>query len=147
MKLIMLKIFTTLYLSASFQPMPMPAECGAAAGCAQPPRVWIDPQYDHYGAAVHNHIVYHEMGHLFDVRYMTPAARRAFSLVIGDDRPWRDSTPNPPNEKFAEAVARCFDGRYNAAVNRVYEYLPSFDQYTRICRLIEAVYTGQPRVV
>jgi hypothetical protein len=145
MKSVLLKLFISLYLSAPFTPT-QPPDCAGSGGCYTPSgEIWISPDWLDSPTPQRNHPIYHELGHQFDARYMTPAARRSFQYVIGDYRPWTEGN-DPPNEKFAEAVAACFDGSYKSVIY-VYHYTPTRDQYERICRLIEAVYTGQPRVV
>lgn len=144
-----LSIFVSLYMSTAFQAGPMPEPCNSlqAYGCAVAPNlVWIDPANTRLSTALRNHVIYHEVGHVFDFKYMGPASRVAFGAILGDDREWQEGK-NPLIEKFGEAVALCMDGRFDALVGIPYDYKPTRSQYRRACRLIETVYKDSQPVL
>ena len=59
------------------------------------------------GIAQPRAVLYHELGHLFDLRVMSRSDRRDFKRLIGKPRSaWYRGT-NPPSEQFAEAYALC----------------------------------------
>ena len=65
-------------------------------------------------------ILYHELGHLFDLRVMSRRDRRDFKRLIGKPRSaWYRGT-NPPSEQFAEAYALCARRRALRARARLY---------------------------
>ncbi len=86
----------------------------------------------------------HELGHIFDYRVMTPAARAAFQRVIGDGRPWRARGGNSAHEVFAEAYGLCLRHR---SIRRtrgqgLLGYLPSPTVHRRACRVIRQAAAG-----
>lgn len=143
----LLTIFVSLYLSISFQPASESPCLPQALGCALAPnKVWINPKIVNIKTVERNHVIYHESGHIFDFRYMTSAAHEAFKTIMNDHREWLEGI-NPLAEKFGEAVARCFDGSYNAPVTHTYKYEPTVDQYNRVCRLVRTVYRPLPALL
>lgn len=87
----------------------------------------------------------HELGHRFDYRVMTPAARDAFRALIGTRRPWR-AAPNSPHEQFAEAYGLCLRHRVIARDRDAgnYGYWPTRGTHRRVCRLIRMTAAAAP---
>jgi hypothetical protein len=85
----------------------------------------------------------HELGHRFDYRVMTDAARIAFGRLIADQRPWH-AEPNSPHEKFAEAYGLCFRHRRitRAPAEFGYDFRPGPVRHRRVCRLIRQTAVG-----
>lgn len=81
--------------------------------------------------------LFHELGHRFDYRVMTDAARDAFRRLVHDPRPWH-TAPNSPHEVFAAAYSACARHRtlHGELLNREYDYNPSPRTHRRVCRLI-----------
>jgi len=119
------------------------------SGCVytrRPRRVYVSPSAKNPRA-----VVYHELGHSFDVLVMRTRHRRAFKRAVGLRRPgWFTGSGVSASEVFAEAYALCarFGVRRPAAARlgytgSVYRYRPSRRQHRSVCRLIVRV--GTPR--
>jgi hypothetical protein len=87
-------------------------------------------------------VLYHELGHVFDLRVLSRSARRHFQRVLHLRRGWfRGSVP--PAELFADAYARCVrygprhsGGRRANPTRSVYGYQPTLRQHRAVCALI-----------
>lgn len=80
----------------------------------------------------------HELGHIFDYRVMTEAARRRFLLIVGSPLAWRDPTSSwfdLPVERFATGWANCALGRPNATTGIILKGRT----HRRVCSLIRRV--------
>ena len=82
-------------------------------------------------------VLLHELGHLFDLRVLGRADRRAFRRMIGQSRrPWYRGL-NPPAEQFAEAYALCsLRTRIKARVTGGYGFVTGPRRHRRSCALI-----------
>jgi hypothetical protein len=106
-----------------------------AGGCALPQghEVYMVPH------AAGPHVLFHELGHVFDATELTTARRRGFQRIVGRPGAWQ-ATPetDPPSEQFAEAYSLC--ARRPAISERdfaMYGYSPTPEQHRRVCALIE----------
>lgn len=120
------------------------------SGCVysrRPRRLYVSP-----GARNPSSVVYHEMGHSFDLLVMRTRHRRAFKRTLGLRRPGWYNGAISPSELFAEAYALCarFGARRPASsklgyTGSVYGYRPSRRQHRTICRMIIRVGTPTRR--
>jgi hypothetical protein len=83
-------------------------------------------------------VLYHELGHAFDLRVLQPRHRRRFKQLMGiRTRGWFTSTP-PAAEYFADAYALCAERtrlrQVRAATPYGYRATPS--RHRRACALI-----------
>lgn len=123
------------------------------SGCVytrRPRRLYVNP-----GARNRRAVIYHEIGHSFDLLVLRTRHRRAFKRIAGLRRPGWFSGRVAPSELFAEAYALCarFGMRRPAAARlgytgSVYGYRPSRRRHSAVCRLIVSAGTrsrgGQP---
>jgi len=82
--------------------------------------------------------LYHELGHLFDLRVMNNGDRRRFKKIVGRPRrPWYGGA-NPTSEWFGEAYAFCARYRRIRSVRSyaMYGYNPTPAEHEAACRLI-----------
>jgi hypothetical protein len=106
-----------------------------AGGCALPQghEVYMLPH------AAGPHVLFHELGHVFDATELTAARRSAFQKLVGGRGPWRAAPEtDPPIEQFAEAYSLC--ARRPAISERefaMYGYSPTPEQHRRVCALIK----------
>jgi len=93
-------------------------------------------------------VLYHELGHTFDMRVLRPRHRRAFKRIVGiHTRGWFTSRP-PAAEYFADAYALCAErGRLRQAqAATAYGYRATPRMHRRICALIrEAAAPARPK--
>ena len=89
------------------------------------------------------HVVFHELGHLFDDA-MAPWARDAFRALLHRAAAWDGpAETNPPDEQFAEAYALCARrARIRRQYFAGYHYAPTPDLHRRVCALIRAAAAG-----
>jgi hypothetical protein len=87
-------------------------------------------------------VLYHELGHVFDLRVLSRSARRRFRRIMHLRRAWFQG-PVPPAELFADAYARCArfgrvhsGGRLANPTRSVYGYHPTLRQHRAVCTLI-----------
>jgi hypothetical protein len=105
-----------------------------AAGCALPQgdQVYMLPH------AAGPHVLFHELGHVFDATELDAARRRGFQKIVGRAGPWRGAPESdPPIEQFAEAYSLC--ARRPALAERefaMYGYSPTPAVHRRVCALI-----------
>jgi hypothetical protein len=95
-------------------------------------------------------VIYHELGHTFDLTLFRRRDRRAFKRTLHLKGHGWFGGHGPPSELFAEAYALCsrFGIRRPAAgklgwTRSVYNYRPSRRQHRAVCRLI--LHAGAPR--
>lgn len=111
------------------------------AGCVfsrRPRTLYLRP-----GALTPKGVLYHELGHTFDLTLLRHRDRRAFKRIAGlGGRGWFTGS-GPPAELFAEGYALCsrFGVRRPAAdkldfTRSVYGYRPTSRQHRSVCRLI-----------
>jgi hypothetical protein len=106
--------------------------------CADPANgvIWVLPEDWRNGD------LEHELGHIFDARYLRPWSRARFEEITRDTRPWGDQgaalngEPNPPREQFAEAFRLCSMSTRRLRDTAGYLYEPTTRQHRRVCRLI-----------
>jgi hypothetical protein len=93
-------------------------------------------------------VLYHELGHTFDLRVLRPRHRRAFKRLMGIETPgWYTSSP-PASEFFADAYALCAERRRLRAPRAAtpYGYRATPRRHRRACALIRgAAGVGKPR--
>jgi hypothetical protein len=89
-------------------------------------------------------VLYHELGHTFDLKLLRHSDRRAFRRILGLGRVGWFAGTTPPSEMFAEAYALCSRfGLKRPAQSRlgwthsVYGYRPTRRQHRAVCELIE----------
>jgi hypothetical protein len=105
-----------------------------AGGCALPQgkEVYVLPH------AAGPHVLFHELGHVFDATELTMPRRKAFQRIVGRPGPWRGAPEvDPPIEQFAEAYSLC--SRKPAIAERefaMYGYSPTPRMHARVCALI-----------
>jgi hypothetical protein len=83
-------------------------------------------------------VLYHELGHTFDLRVLRPRHRRAFKRIVGiRDRGWFTSSP-PAAEWFADAYALCAERKRlrEARAATPYGYRATPRRHRRACALI-----------
>lgn len=121
------------------------------SGCVytrRPRHVYVSPSAKNPRA-----VVYHELGHSFDVIVMRTRHRRAFKRAMGLRRAgWFSGNGVSPSELFAEAYALCarFGAQRPSAARlgytgSVYGYRPSRRQHRSVCSLIVRVGTPPRR--
>lgn len=83
----------------------------------------------------------HELGHVFDHRVLTGAARRRFGLITRDRRSWRGAgNGDSPAERFGDAYMLCaLDPRRPYRQFTGYPYRPNTRTHRRVCSLIRRV--------
>ena len=95
------------------------------------------------GAQNPKSVVYHELGHSFDLRVLRRGERRMFKRILELDGGGWFSGHGPPSELFAEAYALC--SRFGAKrppagklgwTHSVYGYRPSPEQHRTVCGMI-----------
>lgn len=106
-------------------------ELPSALGCTDGSTIWIAPS----GVEEHwrpRETLYHEIGHLFDMAYLTPQLRHSFRALVKANGPWFTSShsSSDPGEKFAEDYAACALDRPNFSAISEAPYRPP------VCRLI-----------
>ena len=83
--------------------------------------------------------LYHELGHLFDLRVLNNRERNRFKRIV--DRPRRAwyAGANPTSEWFAEAYAFCARYQRIRSIHKyaVYGYNPTPDEHRAACRLVK----------
>ena len=94
-------------------------------------------------------ILYHELGHIFDLHVLNARERRRFKRILGIRRPGWFHGGLPPSEWFADGYASCAVRlRLRRAVKPTpYGYAATRGQHARVCRLIRAAARprGRPR--
>jgi hypothetical protein len=90
-------------------------------------------------------ILYHELGHTFDLLVLNKRERRRFKRIVGIRRPGWFSGGLPPAEWFADGYASCaVRPRLRRAVRPTpYGYAPTRRRHARVCALIRAA--AKPR--
>jgi hypothetical protein len=90
------------------------------------------------------HVLFHELGHLFDDGAMSPGTREAFKALVHRGGPWDGpAETNPPNEQFAEAYALCARRRrLRRTYFAGYHYAPTPDMHRRVCGFIRQTAAG-----
>jgi hypothetical protein len=83
-------------------------------------------------------VLYHELGHAFDLRVLNQRERGAFKRIVGIRRRGWFNGALPPAEWFADAYAGC---AYRVQLRRparrtAYGYRPTRRQHARVCLLI-----------
>jgi hypothetical protein len=115
--------------------MPCPLSAGLA-GCvytARPRIVYLRPNLREP-----RRIVYHELGHVFDLTVLNSRERRRFKRIAGIHRAGWFGGGLPPAEWFADGYALCavrlhLHGRAHPTP---YAYAPGPRAHARVCRLI-----------
>ena len=105
-------------------------------GCvftAHPRILYLSP-----GAREPRRLLYHELGHTFDLLVLNSGERRAFKRILGIQRPGWFGGGLPPAEWFADGYAACalhvrLDHRLTPTP---YAYSPTLRRHARVCRLI-----------
>jgi hypothetical protein len=84
-------------------------------------------------------VLYHELGHAFDIRVLNQRDRERFKRIIGIRRRGWFSGALPPSEWFADGYAACAIRRRAGRRARptFYGYAPTTRQHARVCRLIQ----------
>jgi hypothetical protein len=108
------------------------------AGCvftAHPRILYLRP-----GAANPRRVLYHELGHVFDLRVLNSRERRRFKRIVGIHRTGWFHGGLPPAEWFADGYAACAIRLHLRHRNTPtpYGYAPTRRQHARVCRLIRA---------
>lgn len=105
--------------------------------------------YIRRNARVPKGVLYHELGHTFDLTLLHPRDRKRIRRVLHVKRGWFAGSP-PPAELFAEAYADCARfGLRRPTMKRLgwtvseYRYRPSRSQYRTICKVIQRA--GAPK--
>jgi hypothetical protein len=82
-------------------------------------------------------LLYHELGHVFDLRVLNRRERGAFKRIVGIRRSGWFRGGLPPAEWFADAYAGCAlrQRLRRRAPATPYGYSPSPRQHSRACRL------------
>jgi hypothetical protein len=116
------------------------------AGCVfsrRPQTVYLRP-----GLKEPRRLLYHELGHVFDLRVLNRRERGIVKRVMGIRRQGWFRGGLPPAEWFAEGYAGCALRRQlrRRAGPTAYGYSPTVSQHARICRLIRnaAAPRGRP---
>jgi hypothetical protein len=82
-------------------------------------------------------VLYHELGHLFDLRLMSRGERRLYKRLIGQRRRAWFGGVNPPAEQFAEAYALCaLRRRISRTAHGAYAFRTSPRRHAAACALI-----------
>jgi hypothetical protein len=113
------------------------------AGCvftARPRVIWLTPRLFEP-----RRLLYHELGHTFDLLVLNGRERRRFKRIAGIRRQGWFRGGLPPAEWFADAYAACAVRlRLRRAIRPTpYGYRPARRQHARICALIRAA--ARPR--
>jgi hypothetical protein len=121
---------------------PCPAH-PAFVGCifnARPRTLFISPS-----AAGPRLILYHELGHVFDLHVLNGRDRRRFKQIMGIRRGGWFGGGLPPAEWFADGYASCAVRRQlrRRSAPTPYGYLATRRQHARVCRLIRGA--AKPR--
>jgi hypothetical protein len=110
----------------------------AFVGCvfdARPRTLFLSP-----GAHEPRLILYHELGHVFDLRVLNGRERKRFKRIMGIHRSGWFGGGLPPAEWFADGYASCAVrlriGRLGAPTP--YGYSATRRQHSRVCGLIQA---------
>ncbi len=108
------------------------------AGClltARPRIIYLSPR-----AFEPRLVLYHELGHTFDLLVLNPRERRQFKRIVGIRRHGWFRGALPPSEWFADGYAACaVRPRVRRAPRRtLYGYSPSRGQHARVCALIRS---------
>jgi hypothetical protein len=94
------------------------------------------------------HLLYHELGHVFDLRVLNRRERGAFKRIVGIRRSGWFRGGLPPAEWFADGYAGCAMRQRltQRARPTPYGYTPTTRQHARVCRLIRsaAAPSGRP---
>jgi len=84
-------------------------------------------------------VLLHELGHLFDLRVLGRADRRAFKRVMGRPRASWFRGVNPPAEQFAEAYVLCaLRERIKRRITGGYGFRTAPRRHRRTCAIIHA---------
>jgi len=93
-------------------------------------------------------VLYHELGHTFDLRVLRPRHRKRFKRLVGiRTRGWFSSSP-PASEWFADAYALCAERKRlgEARAATAYGYRARPRRHRRVCALIrDAAGVGKKR--
>jgi hypothetical protein len=93
-------------------------------------------------------LLYHELGHMFDLRVLNRRERGIFKRIMGIRRRGWFRGGLPPAEWFADGYAGCAFRRQlrRRARPTAYGYAPTTSQHGRVCRLIHnaAAPRGRP---
>lgn len=83
-------------------------------------------------------LLYHELGHVFDLRVLNHSERRGFKKIMGIKRKGWFRGKLPPAEWFADGYERCaFRSRIRGREPATpYGFRPSVRQHRRVCVLI-----------
>jgi hypothetical protein len=81
-------------------------------------------------------VLYHELGHVFDLTVLNGPERRRFKRIMRMRRARWFGGRRMPAEWFADGYARCALGRRMLAKS-VYGYRPTRRQHRAVCRLIK----------
>jgi hypothetical protein len=115
------------------------------AACVFSRRPWI--LYLKPGLKEPRRLVYHELGHVFDLRVLNRRERGIFKRIMGIRlRGWfRGGLP--PAEWFADGYAGCALRRQlrRRARPTAYGYSPTTSQHARVCQLIRDAASPQGR--
>jgi hypothetical protein len=95
--------------------------------------------YLRHGSRRPRAVLYHELGHVFDIRVLNGHERRRFKRILGVHSGWFEGGL-PPAEWFADGYATCAKRRRlsRRATPTAYGYAPTIRQHARVCRLIQA---------
>jgi hypothetical protein len=109
----------------------------------RPRRIYMAVQLSHP-----RRLLYHELGHVFDLRVLNDRERRGFKKIMGIRRKGWFRGGMPPAEAFADGYQRCaYRTRILAReAPSPYGFRPSVRQHRRICLLISraAAPRGRP---
>jgi hypothetical protein len=122
--------------------LPCPAH-PVFVGCifsARPRTLYISPN-----APRPRLILYHELGHVFDLHVLNGGERRRFKRIVGIRRSGWFGGGLPPAEWFADGYASCAlrPSLRRRVAPTPYGYAPTRRQHARVCGLIRAA--AQPR--
>lgn len=116
------------------------------AGCVfsrRPRTLYLRP-----GLREPRRLLYHELGHVFDLRVLNRRERGAFKRIVGIRRRGWFRGGLPPAEWFADGYAGCAVRQKlrRRARPTPYGYTPTPRQHARVCRLIRraAAPSGRP---
>jgi hypothetical protein len=105
----------------------------AFAACVfsrRPRRIYLRP-----GLRGARRVLYHELGHVFDLTVLNRRERRAFKRIMHLKRARWFGGVRPPAEWFADGYAQCALGRRPRGGTQ-YGYRPSRRQHAAVCRLV-----------
>jgi len=124
-------------------PCPANPRYGGCVGSRRPRRIYLHPR-----AAQPRAVLYHEIGHVFDLVVLNRSDRRQFKRIMGIRRGgWFRGSPGP-SELLADAYAACsFHRRIGRVLRRTsYGYRASPRRHVRICALLRraAAPKGRP---